>query len=292
MVEISRFFFFIVAFFGYYFLHSYKFNAVKRILFFSLLLLFFVSGTGTAQTVKLNKLGKDNMFYSYTFIFHSKGTLYTIDNRGAIFKTSLDSGDYTRLGNVTFNKTRFFFGHFNKLYIIETDGSMNQIDPATGAWSLVSPMGTWSLISNVAVVRNTFYSIENGALYMHSALNPKMRKQVGESDFYDLGLLLRSDNSLHSIIADGSFYEINTTTGKWNKFFRVKTLRNARAGAVWNDKLYSAENPGGFFEHTIPAGERKQLEASQFQKARYLFTDSGKLYAIFQDGTLYEVVIE
>jgi hypothetical protein len=251
-----------------------------------------LSNATLAQNVKLNQLGKENLLYNYTFIFHNKGTLYTIDNRGAIFKTTLDSGHHSRVGTVTFNKTKFFFGHLGKLYIIETDGSMNMIDPVTGSWSSVAPMGTWSLINQVVVVNNTFYSIENGVMYQHAALNPKMRKQVGGADFYDLGLLLRSDNSLHSVIGDGSFYEINPTTGKWQKFFKTKTLRNCKAGAVLNDKFYSAENPGGLFENTIPGGERKQLESTQFQKARYMFQDSGKIYAIFQDGTLYQVGIE
>ena len=261
-------------------------NKILLVLFF---FVFIVAKAG-AQTIKLRQLGKSNMVFNITGAFVAKGVLYNIDNTGTLYKTKLDSGEHSSIGNVTFKNAKFIFGINNRIYVIETDGSMDQVDPVTGSWNVVASMGTWTLPTITITINNHLFTIENASLIYYPILNPRMGKQRGESNFADIGMLMRTDSTLHSLIADGSLYEINTETGIWKKILKNKTLRNSRAATVFNNKLYTSENSAGLVETSLPDGARKELDP-KIQRARMLFSDSGKLYIIDNDGTLYEIIV-
>jgi hypothetical protein len=245
-----------------------------------------------AQVVTLKQIGKDNMLMSsnMSLSIHGSGVLYTIDQTASIYKTDLSSGDYSRVGKATFNNLKFFFTMNNRLFVIDNDGSMTQIDPVSGNWSVVSSMGYWNLIVKVMVVANTFYAIENGNLYKYLGFNTATRKQVGGAEFYNVGTLIRYETALYSLINDGSFYEINTNTGEWKKIARSKTWKG-NLSAVVKDKLYTIDNSGTLNETTLADVSKKQLDNTQFKKAGFLFEDSGKLYVSTSTGNLYEIVI-
>jgi hypothetical protein len=241
-----------------------------------------------SQTVKLKQIGKDNLLLQFSFAEYLNGNFYTITNN-TLYKTDLNTGEQTKVGNTSFQKTQFFFALKNKLYSLENDGSLTQVEPATGAWSSVSGIGSWLRLNKIIVVKNSMYAIENGSLYYYPVLNPQLRKQIGGSDFYDVGILMRTDTTLHSLIRDGSVYEINLTTGEWKKIGKGRLWKYAKAGAVLNNKLYTVESPSSLFETNLADGERKELDKEQFKKFKLLFSDMGKLYGISNDGTLYEI---
>ena len=241
-----------------------------------------------AQIVILKQLGKTNEYFQAGYPVYYNRALYTF-NSGALYKTDLDSGHYSRLGNSVYQNIRFFFAINNKLHIIENDGSMLGIDPNSGDRRPESPINAWLSVMQIIVVGNTFYSVENGVFYKHSALNPNSRKQIGKAEFYELGNLYRSDSRLYSIIG-GILYQINTGTGEWNKVSKTKAWKSVRTGAVLNDKFYSLESDGILYETTLADGTKKELDKTQFIKGGFLFAESGKLYTIL-NGTLYEIII-
>ncbi len=244
-----------------------------------------------AQTVTLKQVGKDNTLM-VTFMgnsAHASGNLYTIDQTGSIYKTDLSSGDYSRVGKVSYPNLKFFFTANNRLFVIDSDGSMTQIDPVSGNWSVVSSIGYWKDISKVIVVANSFYAIENGALYKYFGFNTATRKQIGEADFYNVGTLIKYESALYCMVGDGIFYEINTSTGEWKKIARSRTWKG-NLSAVVKDKLYTIDNSGALYETALSDGTKKVIDNSQFKKASYLFEDSGKLYTSTKEGTLFEIV--
>jgi len=263
---------------------------VKNKILLVLFALTFMVTNLSAQEIKLRQIGKSKNFFSIIGAFYKKGVLYHVDNTYAVYKTSLDSGVHSRIGTVTFQKGKFIFGINNMIYIIETDGSMDQIDPVTGSWKVIASMGTWTLPVTVLTIRNHLFTIENSSLIYYPVLNTKMGKQIGESNFADKGYLMDTDSTLHSLIADGSLYKINPETGEWKKILKNKVLRNVKAAVVVNNKLYTSESPGGLVETSLPDGARKELDP-KIQRARMLFSDSGKLYMIDNDGTLYEILL-
>ena len=260
-----------------------------RYLVISLLLsVTFIMSRASAQSVTLKQIGKTNEYFqSGTPVYYNKA-LYTF-NYGALYKTELDSGHRSRLGNSIYKNIRFFFAINNRLHIIETDGSMLGIDPNTGDRKPESPMNTWINVMQVIVVGNSFYSFENGVCYKHTALDPNNRKQIGKAEFYELGDLYHSDSRLFSIIG-GNLYQINTGNGEWNKIGKGKTGKSVKAGTALNDKFYSIESDGILYETILADGTKKVLDKTQFIKGGLLFAEAGKLYT-FLEGTLYEIII-
>ena len=271
-----------------YYLYLGKLYKMRHLVISLLLSVTFIMSSACAQSVILKQVGKTNEYFQMGYPVHYKGALYTF-NFGALYKTDLDSGNYSRLGNSVYKNIRFFFAINNRLYIIESDGSMLAVDLFTGARKPESNIGLWENVMHVIVVGNSFYSFENGVFYYHTALNPDKRKQIGKDEFYNLGTLYRSDSKLYSII-DGNFYEINTGNGEWKKITKAKSWRSVRTGAVLNDKFYSLESDGSLYETTLSDGTKKVLDKTQFIKGGFLFAESGKLYVIL-DGTLYLVSI-
>ena len=257
----------------------------------SFLLFAVLSGNNaSAQTVTLKQIGKETVLFSDIYVEWFNQNLYTIENTGALYKTNLVTGSHTRLGNVTYRHTRFLFVVNAQLFCIEDDGSMNRIDINTGAWTVVSPMGTWNSINRVITVGNKFYTTENGVLYYHPTIVYRVKKQIGDADFYDLGRYCKTDSTLHTMIA-GTLYNINMNTGKWKMIGPKKGWRFARDAEVIGNKLYTIETPSSLFESDLTTGSKKQLDDTQFKNAELIFPDSGKLYGIFKGGILYEIII-
>ena len=260
--------------------------------FFLLLISATISATQTtAQQITLKQIGKEFMMTgnSVGLSVRASGILYSFDQSGSINKTDLATGEQSRIGKQRFNNLRFFFTLNSKLYVIDTDGSMTQIDPVSGATTVVSNMGYWNDIARVMVVGNTFYAIENSLFYRYYGFNTASRKQIGEAEFYNVGTLIKYENLLYSLIDDGSFYEISTSTGVWKKIARSKSWRG-NLSAVVKEKLYTVDNSGVLFETTLSDGSKKQLDDIQFKKSKHLFEEGGKLYTSTMAGTLFEVV--
>lgn len=245
-----------------------------------------IADRASAQTVTLKEFGKANEYFQMYTPVHYRGALYSFTS-GALYKTDLRSGERSRLGNSVYKNIKFFFAINNRLYIIETDGSMLGIDLNTGDRKPESSIGIWLNIMQVIVIGNSFHSFENGVFYHHTALHPEKRKQIGKDEFYNLGSLYRTDSKLFSII-DGNFYEINTGTGEWKKITKAKSWKSVKSGAVLADKYYSVETDGFLYETLLLDGTKKVLDKTQFIKGGYMFAEAGKLYSMI-DGTLNEI---
>lgn len=254
---------------------------------------FLITLWGNTQSVTLKPIGKSNMFISVVWGDQSNGTLYTIDFTYALYKTDLNSGEQSRLGDVTYKNTKFFFRYRHKLYSIENDGSMTEIDPVTGAWTVKSSIGTWNEVERVTVVGNSFFTIQNGAFYYYSSLDPKYRKQIGGSEFFNVGILLESDSTLHSLIRDGSLYQIIPATGEWKRIGegKSKEWKFTTSAEIVNNKIYTIERGGVMYETSLPDGKRKLLDQGQFKNAKILIASAGKLYTITSEGSLFEIVM-
>jgi len=248
-----------------------------------------MSGKTNPDPVTLKQIGKKNLLFDIRAFEHFNGILYTVDYLLSLNKTSLETGEDSRLGNVSYKNAKFFFAMNRKLYIIENDGSMNEIDPETGVWKSAAVMGVWSKIERAFVVRNSLYTIENGALYFHRGMNADNREQRGGAAFYNVGILIRGESSLYSLQGEGSLWEINLSNGEWKRIGKGKAWKNLVAAEVLGGKLYSIDRAGNFAETLLSDGTMKILDATQFTNAKALFTEGGKLYLIMTDGNLYEV---
>jgi hypothetical protein len=246
-----------------------------------------------AQGITLKQIGKPNQYMNVQFAEKGNELLYTIDFSSGLNKTDLTTGEMTKVNDISFKNTEFFFRYRYKLYSMDKDGSLTEIDPVSGAWTLKSSMNAWSDIDMPIVAGSFFYAIENGAFYRYSVLEPKMRTQIGGSDFYNSWGMFDTDTTFHCLIRDGSLYQISLQNGEWKRIGRGKSKewKFTTAADIAGNKLYTLETGGALYETSLPDGTRKLLDAKQLEKGRYLITISGKLYAITSDGYLYEVII-
>lgn len=254
---------------------------------------FLITLYANTQSVTLKQIGKPNMFISVMFGDQANGIFYSIDFTYALYKTDLNTGEQLRLGDATYKNTKFFFRHRNKLYSIENDASMTEIDPVSGVWSVKSSIGTWTEVERVTVVGNSFFTMQNGAFYYYSSLDPKYRRQIGGSEFFNVGILLESDSTLHSLIRDGSLYQISLATGEWKRIGKGKSKewKFTTAAEILNNKIYTIETGGALYETSLPDGTRKLLDQNQFKNARILIASAGKLYTITSEGSLFEIML-
>lgn len=253
----------------------------------------FLSGYTMAQGITLKQIGKANQYMNIQFMDKdNNGHLYTISFANGLNKTDLTTGEMTKVNDVNFKNTEFFFFYRTKLYSMEKDGSLLEIDPTTGAWTTKSPISSWSYIERPVVVGSFLYAIENGSFYRYSTLDPNKRTQIGGSDFYNATNLIRTDTTLYCFIRDGSFYQINLRDGEWKRIGKGKSKawKAATSLAVVNNKLYTLETNGNLYETSLPDGERKLIDANKLEKGRLLIAVSGKLYAITLEGDLFEIV--
>ena len=263
---------------------------MKRPLYALILSLLFW-GTSNAQNVTLRQIGKNQVLFNILGGYPMNGILYTVDFNGTVNKTTLDSGIHTRLANTSYSRGEKFFGLNNKLYLIEADGVLNEINPYTGAWKAITAMGVWTKIEKTVVVNNILYTTENGVFYRHRGVDIDNREARGEAEFYNIGFFFDAGNSLYCLFGDGSFYEISVADGKWRKIGKGKSWKSIKCGDVLGDKFYAVDVGGNFSETLLSDGTKKTLDNTQFQKAKYIFVEGGKLYVIMTDGNLFEVVI-
>lgn len=83
----------------------------------------------------------------------------------------MNSGEWVQIGKAEFVNTNFLFNHLDRLYSIETDGSLYVINTANGAWSRKGDAGAWKNTVGGAVMNGKLYTIEtDGALYETTCL--------------------------------------------------------------------------------------------------------------------------
>jgi hypothetical protein len=252
---------------------------------------FALTTISNSQSVTLRQVGKNNLFLNLVHHFNWRNALYSIDNQGVISKTDLDSGIQTRVGKATYNKVKSFFGLNARLYIIENDGSMTEIDPVSGDFRTASSMGEWSAVDRAFVVANSLYSIENGSFYYHRSPSVKTRDQRGGADFFEPGNLMRADSRLFSLFRDGTLYQVNTANGEWKTINKSRSWRNLKAAQVLGDKFYAVDVGGHLISFSLVDKTEKTLDNTQFTQAKLMFAEAGRLFVIMNDGGFYEVKI-
>src|SRR5512138_751228 len=97
----------------------------------------FFSAKKPDAAVTLKQVGDKNFMFDIRGMEYFGGNLYTLDFLYSLNKINLETGESTRLGTVSYNNAKFVFGLNNKIYIIENDGSMNEVDVETGSWRSV-----------------------------------------------------------------------------------------------------------------------------------------------------------
>ena len=128
----------------------------------------------SAQGINLKQVGKANQYMNVQFAEKdNNGHLYTIDFSNGLNKTNLATGEMSKINDVNYKNTEFLFYYRFKLYSMDKDGSLTEIDPVSGQWTLRSGISAWSEINRPVVVGSFLYAAENGSFYRYGGLDRK-----------------------------------------------------------------------------------------------------------------------
>lgn len=265
---------------------------MKKILISVLLL--FMTGTfygALSQRVSLRFICEAPHLLSSRGSVQLNGSLFFLDSYCQLHKVNLVTGQQTTLGKELFRYKRWFFAVNSQLFIINGDGSMINIDTATGSCRNVLPVMSWRNVSQVVPVGKKFFTVINNTLHFHPTIHPKPSQSVGKPSFYSVKYLLLTDSSLHTVIGN-SLYRIDLQNGNWTLVKRDGELNNYRTGAVVRNRFYYIQHSGSLVEINMRNGETITLDDKLFIHPVLFFQDQGKLYYFDISSRLYEVVVE
>jgi hypothetical protein len=137
-----------------------------------------------------------------------KGRLYTTQGSGTLRVTDLDTGGSTGIGKAEFGGTRFLFAGGDRLYTLETDGSLYRVNPDDGGRARVGPPAAWKLTRAGAVVGGRLYTAEGDGTLQETDPGAGTRQQVGGADFGNTAFMFPVGQDLYTIETDGSLYHV------------------------------------------------------------------------------------
>ena len=220
-----------------------------------------------------------------------KDQLFTAEKNGTLQATNLSSGKRKQVGKAEFGETTFMFAGGDKLYTIETDGSLYRVDPGDGSWERVGAEGAWKAVRAGAIFKGKLYTTEtDGALQATNLANGK-RKPVGKADFAAATFLGVGGEKLFTIETDGDLYRVDPEDGARSRVGAEGAWKTIRAGAILKDRLYTAENDGTLQLGDLDAGERKQIGNPEFGNTTFMFRSGDQIFTIETDGSLYRVFV-
>lgn len=217
-----------------------------------------------------------------------RGSLYTVEKSGTLYRTDLNTGKWVQLGKAEFGNTKFLFADSQNLYTIEVDGSLYRVNPANGAWTRVGQAGVWKDTIALVTLNDGLYTVErSGALY-RTALSNAQWVQLGKAEFANTRLMFSDGPNLYTMEADGSLYRVNSANGTWSRVGGAGSWKDTMVGTTLGGRIYSVERSGALYETNPATGAWKQIGKGEFGNAQFLFGTDGSLYTL-EAGGLYRI---
>lgn len=215
------------------------------------------------------------------------GTIYTVDSAGSLQAADPADDSSNKIGGADFANTAFLFAAGNSLVSIEKNGTLNLIDPATGAWKQSGPAGGWANTIAGTMLDDTLYTVESaGALYASDPAAGTWRK-VGNSDFAATKFLFAAGGQLASIENSGTLYLIDPADGSWKRSGDAGAWANTVAGAPMGPVLFTVESDGALVATDVASGTRVPSGAG-FHDAQFLFLANNLLCGIDAKGNFFQ----
>jgi hypothetical protein len=121
----------------------------------------------------------------------------------------LATGRRTRIGKPEFGATVFLFAAGNKLFSIETDGSLYHINPANGTWGRIGAAEVWEGTRAGVILKGRLFTVEaNGHLYV-TDLGTGKWKPIGKPEFGDTVHMFAGKGRVYTIEKSGSLYGVS-----------------------------------------------------------------------------------
>jgi hypothetical protein len=163
--------------------------------------------------------------------------LYTAESDGTLRATDLGTGERRQIGKPEFGSTTLMFADGGKLFTIETDGSLFQVNPNDGSWGGVGARGAWKLARAGAVLDHCLYTLESDGILRTANLLTGERKQIGKAEFGPTAFLFAEGGKLFAIENSGSLFQLDPKDGSRSRVGTAKAWKGVRAGAFLKGRL-------------------------------------------------------
>ncbi|HKS29850.1 MAG TPA: hypothetical protein VJS44_18650 [Pyrinomonadaceae bacterium] len=215
--------------------------------------------------------------------------LYTIETSGSLYVTDLSSGTWKKLGNSDFANTRFLFAVGQYLYTIETSGSLYRINQTDGSWSY--------LPGKAGQWKGTIAGATlNGRIYTVENSGALYETNPADGAWKQVGKA-EFGNTRHMFSASGSLYTIEAgglyrvspSSGSWSRVGAAEDWSGTLAVAAIGGRLYSANKDGSLYLSQLSTGQWVATGKSVFGNTAFMFENANRLYSIDSDGSLYMI---
>jgi hypothetical protein len=89
-----------------------------------------------------------------------KNRLYTVETDGSLYNTDLKTGKWQKVGKSGFAKTKFLFTTGAYITALESDGSLYRVNPVTGQRLRLGKAGDWKDTIKGTTVNGNIYTVE------------------------------------------------------------------------------------------------------------------------------------
>lgn len=134
------------------------------------------------------------------------GALYVISAEGQLFKLGLTGGAAAPVGRPEFEEVAELFGVGGRLLALDVDGGLHDVDPTTGAATLLKRGSGEALAA--AVSGSALFTFTEAGLLLRTQLPGGDTRQLGGADYAGTRLAVAVDGALITIEADGTLYRV------------------------------------------------------------------------------------
>lgn len=209
--------------------------------------------------------------------------LYTIDQRGSLFRTDLATGKSVQIGGPDFGNALQMFAAGGALFTLDRDGNLYRINPVDGAWSLIGKAGNRRRARFGTGAGDKGYVIESqGEIFEVDPASGGWRP-ITEPDFIGTRYFLGDKQSLYTIDGFGDIRAVSLTNGASRRVGNSNDWVNTKLAAVLGGKIYTIETDGALYVTDPQTATWRQIGKKDFGRVKFLFAAGTTLYIIEHD---------
>jgi sugar lactone lactonase YvrE len=134
--------------------------------------------------------------------------LYTIETDGTLWSADLATGARTQLGKPEFANAASLFALDDALCICATDGSLFRVNPRDGSESRISPVGSWKSVRAGTGLEGRLYAATADGALRAADPATGKQEQLGSPEYANTAFMVAAGNDLYTIETDGTLYRV------------------------------------------------------------------------------------
>jgi outer membrane protein assembly factor BamB len=219
-----------------------------------------------------------------------QGKLYLLEADGRLYSLDPASGIWSPLGQGRFGQARLLTAAAGQLVILEQDGDLYAVDPRSGVWTRVGAEGAFRRIRLAAGRGSELCAVDADGYLVRIALPRGTRRRVGPPGFPHAVELVAGDEQLLLRDGDGALYRIDPESGAWSELGARGAWRDARSMAWLHGALYLVDLKGNLWRCAGASGSFQKLARKRYKQTRLLLATETSLFCLDDDGTLRRIV--